>query len=206
VHKILVRLAAGLGAAALISGTALASNNGTANPPQVNKPQPPPPPKVYTVQPGDNLSSIAQSQNLDSWVPIWNVNPSIQDPNIIYANQQLVIPAGSTTDRPLPEDTVSIPQRTYTPQGGQIYSQQTTPVDTGGESALLARVRMRESGGNYSDNTGNGYYGAYQFSLGTWESVGGTGLPSDASPAEQDMRAQILYSERGCSPWPNTCY
>lgn len=69
--------------------------------------------------------------------------------------------------------------------------------------ADMACRRQCEAGGNYSTNTGNGYYGAYQFSRSTWESVGGTGLPSDASPAEQDARAQALYDQRGGAPWPN---
>jgi transglycosylase-like protein len=68
--------------------------------------------------------------------------------------------------------------------------------------APLAGIRACESGGSYSTNTGNGYYGAYQFDLQTWQSVGGSGLPSDASPAEQDYRAARLYAERGASPWP----
>ncbi|GGM08578.1 transglycosylase family protein [Nakamurella endophytica] len=64
-----------------------------------------------------------------------------------------------------------------------------------------ASVRKCESSGNYGINTGNGYYGAYQFDVATWRSVGGTGLPSDASPAEQDYRALYLYRLRGWSPW-----
>lgn len=66
----------------------------------------------------------------------------------------------------------------------------------------LAAIRACESGGNYATNTGNGYYGAYQFDLATWRSVGGSGLPSSASPAEQDRRAAILYQRRGAAPWP----
>jgi hypothetical protein len=66
-----------------------------------------------------------------------------------------------------------------------------------------AQVRECESGGDYSINSGNGYYGAYQFDQSTWQSVGGSGLPSDASPEEQDMRAQMLYDQSGSSPWPN---
>ena len=69
-----------------------------------------------------------------------------------------------------------------------------------GNDAPLACIRSYE--GDYTTNTGNGYYGAYQFDLPTWRSVGGTGLPSDASPAEQDMRAQMLYDRRGLAPWP----
>jgi len=66
----------------------------------------------------------------------------------------------------------------------------------------LASIRACESGGNYATNTGNGFYGAYQFDLQTWRSVGGSGLPSSASPAEQDQRAAMLYAQRGAAPWP----
>jgi Transglycosylase-like domain len=66
----------------------------------------------------------------------------------------------------------------------------------------LAAIAACESGGNYATNTGNGFYGAYQFDLRTWQSVGGAGLPSDASPAEQDMRAALLYQRAGAAPWP----
>ncbi len=65
------------------------------------------------------------------------------------------------------------------------------------------QLRMCESTNRYTINTGNGYYGAYQFDQSTWESVGGTGRPDRASPAEQDYRALILYRERGWEPW--TC-
>jgi peptidoglycan hydrolase-like protein with peptidoglycan-binding domain len=65
------------------------------------------------------------------------------------------------------------------------------------------RLRMCESSNNYSTNTGNGYYGAYQFDLATWRSVGGSGYPNQASPGEQDARALILYRMRGWQPW--TC-
>ena len=64
--------------------------------------------------------------------------------------------------------------------------------------AALARC---ESGGNPRLVDG-GYYGLYQFSLGTWQAVGGKGKPSDASAAEQTHRAQLLYAEQGRSPWP----
>ncbi|MDT4982504.1 MAG: resuscitation-promoting factor RpfA [Pseudonocardiales bacterium] len=63
------------------------------------------------------------------------------------------------------------------------------------------RLRMCESSNNYSINTGNNHYGAYQFDLSTWRSVGGTGYPNRASAAEQDARALILYRQRGWQPW-----
>ena len=64
-------------------------------------------------------------------------------------------------------------------------------------------VRQCESGGNYSTNTGNGYYGAYQFSMQTWRGLGMSGRPSDASPAVQDQAARRLAGQYGMKPWPN---
>jgi hypothetical protein len=66
-----------------------------------------------------------------------------------------------------------------------------------------AGLRRCESGGNYGADTGNGYYGAYQFTLGTWTSLGFRGLPSQASPAQQDQAAQELEARRGWSQWPS---
>ena len=63
-------------------------------------------------------------------------------------------------------------------------------------SGVLAALRWCESRGDYAINTGNGYYGAYQWLPSTWASVGGAGLPSDASPGEQDYRAALML-ERG---------
>jgi peptidoglycan hydrolase-like protein with peptidoglycan-binding domain len=63
------------------------------------------------------------------------------------------------------------------------------------------RLRVCESSDNYRANTGNAHYGAYQFDLPTWRSVGGTGVPSNASPAEQDHRALLLWRMRGWEPW-----
>ena len=61
-----------------------------------------------------------------------------------------------------------------------------------------------ESGGNPRAVNPAGYYGLYQFDLGTWRSVGGSGMPSQASAGEQTYRAKLLYKQRGRSPWP-TC-
>ena len=64
-----------------------------------------------------------------------------------------------------------------------------------------AKLRMCEASGRYATNTGNGYYGAYQFDLPTWRSVGGAGRPDQAAPYEQDYRALYLYRMRGWQPW-----
>lgn len=172
---------------------------------------PVPAPKQYTVVAGDNLSAIAQAQQLASWRPLWNANAELTDPNLIYAGQVLTVPFAEVPDRPLPADANVAALNaapTYQAPSRQVVTRPVVraAVYSEGAGGLLARVRQHESGGNYASNTGNGYYGAYQFDQRTWNGVGGSGLPSNASPAEQDMRAQLLYNQRGCSPWPNTCY
>ncbi len=64
-------------------------------------------------------------------------------------------------------------------------------------------LRQCESSGNYEVvNFSGRYRGAYQFDIETWATVGGSGDPIDASPAEQDHRALRLYLDRGHAPWP----
>ncbi len=72
---------------------------------------------------------------------------------------------------------------------------------SGDDASIWAAIAQCESGGNPSINTGNGYYGMYQFSLPTWRSVGGTGLPSEASAEEQTMRARMLQQRAGWGQW-----
>jgi uncharacterized protein YabE (DUF348 family) len=59
-----------------------------------------------------------------------------------------------------------------------------------------------ESGGNWSINTGNGYYGGLQFSLSTWRAYGGSGLPSNASRERQIAIAKKLQADAGWGAWP----
>ena len=61
-----------------------------------------------------------------------------------------------------------------------------------------------ESGGNWAINTGNGYYGGLQFSMGTWRSNGGSGSPHNASRAEQIRVAENVLRSQGIGAWP-TC-
>jgi uncharacterized protein YabE (DUF348 family) len=78
----------------------------------------------------------------------------------------------------------------------------TGPIpSTGGLNwAALAQC---ESGGNpKAVNPVGPYYGLYQFDVGTWQANGGSGIPTDASPAEQTRVAMNLYNARGRSPWP----
>lgn len=72
----------------------------------------------------------------------------------------------------------------------------------GVSGGTLEAIAACESGGDPSAVNSAGYYGKYQFDVGTWQSVGGTGNPAAASEAEQDMRAAMLYAQSGSSPWP----
>ena len=77
---------------------------------------------------------------------------------------------------------------------------QNAPTADGLNWAALAEC---ESGGNpQAVNSAGPYYGLYQFSLSTWQSVGGSGLPTENSASEQTYRAQILYNRSGAGQWP----
>jgi uncharacterized protein YabE (DUF348 family) len=71
-------------------------------------------------------------------------------------------------------------------------------------AAMWDRIAQCESGGNWSINTGNGYYGGLQFASSTWLSNGGADFASRAdlaSRAEQITVANRLYAKAGLSPW-----
>src|SRR5699024_8784005 len=80
--------------------------------------------------------------------------------------------------------------------------------DSGGggkapSSGVWAALAQCESGGNPSAVSASGtYHGLYQFSVATWQSVGGSGLPSQASAEEQTKRAKMLQARSGWGQWP----
>ncbi len=60
-----------------------------------------------------------------------------------------------------------------------------------------------EAGGNWATNTGNGYYGGLQFSLGTWQAYGGSGLPSNDSRETQiAIATKVRNASGGYGAWP----
>ena len=75
---------------------------------------------------------------------------------------------------------------------------------TGGEAGddVWAKLAQCESGGNPATNTGNGFYGMYQFTLETWQSLGGTGYPYEADAATQTAMAKKLQAQAGWGQWP----
>ena len=84
----------------------------------------------------------------------------------------------------------------------EIVGTKSSTSFSGSFSEALARLRSCE--GSYTSNTGNGYYGAYQFDKRTWGNYGGYELASNAPAAVQDEKAWQTYKARGWQPWP-TC-
>ncbi len=76
------------------------------------------------------------------------------------------------------------------------------PGNGGGAGGVWLQLRECESGNNYREDTGNGYYGAYQFSEPTWANLGFPGRPDLESPGMQDAAAMKLQAEAGWGQWP----
>ena len=87
-----------------------------------------------------------------------------------------------------------------------VGTKKTTTSKSSGSStpsgSVWDKLAKCESGGNWSINTGNGYYGGLQFSLSTWRAYGGSGLPSNASREQQIAIAKKLQADAGWGAWP----
>ncbi|MDQ2825669.1 MAG: transglycosylase family protein [Actinomycetota bacterium] len=182
---------------------------------EASPPSDQPPVHTHTVAAGESLSKISQSElgTSDRWVEIFTVNrKTIAGPDLLDVGQLLDIPAAPVA---IPADLLAslTPAATSVapPPSGRSASTagqgamltQSVP-SSGGGGGNLAAIRACESSGNYGAVSADGLYGgAYQFDSQTWQSVGGSGDPATASPAEQDARAGQLLGQRGASPWPN---
>jgi hypothetical protein len=108
------------------------------------------------------------------------------------------VPPTTTTTAPPTTTTTEAPPTTEPP-----------PPDTGGglgdpgNYATWDALAECESGGNWSINTGNGYYGGLQFNVSSWQAVGGPpGLPSDYPRETQIQMGQRLQAQSGWGAWP----
>ncbi|WP_285757746.1 resuscitation-promoting factor [Nocardiopsis ansamitocini] len=120
---------------------------------------------------------------------------------ITYAT---VLKEGEETDHVLSEKVTKEPVNGVT-EIGTKEPEVNPNVGGPADSLNWAGLAQCESTGNAGAVNPAGYYGLYQFSLPTWSSTGGTGLPSEASPDEQTMRAKKLYDMVGGnwqSQWP----
>jgi len=172
-------------------------------------------PKV-TVVAGDTLWGIGVKWHR-GWPALASYN-RIANPDLIFVGQVVTIPPASYTG--------SVPLRVTTPVRSQYTVKAAAPQvsahvsyprtdyvpsysggsGSGGFTGVWACIAQHESGGNPATNTGNGYYGGLQFTLGTWQANGGSGNPANASAAEQQRVAENVVANSGGSygAWPNT--
>lgn len=145
---------------------------------------------VVAHAPGDTPSAVAAPSAAVSWavdeptVPVavkaraWSVSRSIA--RVAVPAKPAAKPKLKTTytpkPKPKPTATYSATPPTYTSTG--------KPWAT---NAVRLCIRHHESTDNYKTNTGNHYYGAYQFSRATWHAVTGlSGTADQYPPAVQD--------------------
>ena len=159
---------------------------------------------THVVKAGETLAGIAKAAKLPSWRPVYDLNTSIQHPDLIYPGQKLVIPAKGekVKHRPLPGPGIyRLPEQDRSPVRTQQPASSQRSVAVGG--SVWDRLAQCESGGNWATNTGNGYSGGLQFSSGTWRANGGSGSPHTASRAEQIRVAQRVLASQGWGAWPS---
>lgn len=165
--------------------------------------------KTITIQRGDSLSKIAKEHD-STFLRLFYANKNIKDPDLIYPGDKLRIPHKDEKleKRALPADTTSIPVAPATSapaaSSAPVAQRVSAPARTSSpvSGSVWDRLAACESGGNWSINTGNGFYGGLQFTLSSWQAVGGTGYPHQASKSEQISRAQTLQQMQGWGAWP----
>lgn len=166
------------------------------------------------VQAGDTLTKIANGHQT-TYTRLYDANAHIAHPDVIHPGENVRIPAANEQlqsralpQPPAPAPVAPAPAPTPKPAQKKATTRTARPAPAPAPRAVVndgsawARLAQCESGGNPRTNTGNGYYGAYQFSASTWRSVGGSGLPHQASIEEQTARAQVLQARSGWGQWP----
>lgn len=176
--KNLLKISATLGAAALgVAATASVANADT----------------VYTVQTGDTLSGISQKfANNNSLVDSLAKNNNIQNINLIYVGQQLLIKDNGEITQATQAQAQTLPSANTTSTASSQAStntqaQATTPATSSSDDAAKAWIVARESGGSYTAQNGN-YYGKYQLSRAY--------LGGDYSAANQERVANQYVASR----------
>jgi hypothetical protein len=118
------------------------------------------------------------------------------------------VPAPTTTTTTAPPARTAVAAPAAEPQANPAVAAAPAPAATGAaygdpaDPATWDRLAQCEAGGNWARNSGNGYYGGLQFSLGTWHSVGGQGRPDQNSREVQIEMGRRLQARSGWGQWP----
>jgi LysM repeat protein len=180
-------------------------------------------PASYTVRAGDSLSAIAARAygSGADWPAVWWANRhQLANPDVIAVGQQLSLPASGQVPAWMARDALAaIPAASPAPaQAAPVSAPQADPApaqaapaqaapaassDSGG--ANWSAIAACESGGNWSTNTGNGFYGGLQFTEQTWLAYGGGQYASSANLASESQQiavAQQVLAAQGIGAWP----
>jgi LysM repeat protein len=168
----------------------------------------------YTVKQGDTLSAIAAHAygNAANWPAVWWPNRhQMPNPNMIAAGQRLRMPASGHVPAwmaraaqaavPAAAPVAASVSQAAAPAAAPVST--ATPASSGGVN--WSAIAACESGGNWSTNTGNGFYGGLQFTQQTWLAYGGGRYASSANlatPAQQIAVAQRVLAGQGIGAWP----
>ena len=86
--------------------------------------------------------------------------------------------------------------------GGAVAATVSMPAANAVDGATWDALAQCESGGNWSINTGNGFYGGLQFTQQSWNGVGMSGSPANATRAQQIEAGERLLAIQGWGAWP----
>ncbi|MCP8996278.1 transglycosylase family protein [Rothia sp. P3C3.S176] len=86
--------------------------------------------------------------------------------------------------------------------GGAVATTVSMPAANAVDGATWDALAQCESGGNWSINTGNGFYGGLQFAQQSWSGVGMSGSPATATRAQQIEAGERLLAIQGWGAWP----
>jgi LysM repeat protein len=171
-----------------------------------------------TVRAGDSLSSIAQRElgKAADWPALWWVNRhTVHNPSLIQAGQKLVVPnspevkpwlmraALSAIPAPAPAPVQAAPVASSAPAAAPApVAQASSASYSGASGSFQSCVIQAESGGDAGAvNASSGAGGLYGFLPSTWQALGYSGLPENASVAEQNAAFQKEYAQSGTSAW-----
>jgi resuscitation-promoting factor RpfC len=167
----------------------------------------------YTVKAGDTLSSISQHEygTTADWPALWWINRgTVRDPDLIQVGQRLQVPGRAAVTAAMlraalatrPAAAPVSESAPAAPSAGPEASAPAAASYSGAPGSFQACVIQAESGGNSSAvNPSSGAGGLYQFLPSTWQALGFSGLPQDASVAEQNAAFAKEYAESGTSAW-----
>jgi LysM repeat protein len=171
----------------------------------------------YTVKSGDTLASIAKHEygSADRWPALWWLNRGkVKNPNMIGVGQRLKLSAWhprfgwltraamGAIPAPPPAPVAAAPVAAPAPASAPVSTAPAPSSYSAASGSFQQCVIQAESGGNAGAvNASSGAGGLYGFLPSTWQALGHSGLPENASVAEQNQAFQQEYAQGGASAW-----